>query len=628
MHASTPFRPPVSRIGRTIGQLTPRLLLITCILLGLTAAAPAASRARTAQPTAPLASSASSLLSPTDGSDDAAPVTVGGIARRAALASEGYTSGHAIRLRELDRLIHSPQGRSLLRGSLGVAVLHALERGYGVSPDSVVMPPADPAARPAAPATIPAYHLTRSVEPTLTLQATGVPAGSRIGLAGARFVPGETVTLLLDGQRVGALIATARGALPRGGIVTLPILVAAGTHTLAAVGSRSPQWATAPLRVYGVTASLQRAASGTAILFRERGFAPGRVVRFVLQTPAGLAVLLGLGGTDSEGALVPLRLFVPPAARAGHSAIVVRDDAGEEASLPLTLVASARGRQVISVYRLVARRHARVIRRTTLPTPGPTPGQATARHGSTHAAGVTARMVGSARGAAAVGFAGGHVPFSAELTAPAALPADNCYSQMEAGFTFTSMNCPVTSTGSMTATVANVTVTPPSALGVTTTIILPSITVDSSNNNQPVLPITLPNFSFTEANFTVSAISSTIATTGLTVASASLTLPDAFGGASLTASNISIGTDGSRAGSVTLTPDPLTISYAGFSLTLSGVSLDKNGVSVGSVTLAIPPDILPSVVPAGVPTSVTVNNVHLTVDGGFSVGSVTTGAPG
>lgn len=211
-------------------------------------------------------------------------------------------------------------------------------------------------------------------------------------------------------------------------------------------------------------------------------------------------------------------------------------------------------------------------------------------------------------------------------TAPAEVPADNCYSGSAAGFTFTSMNCPVTGTSSMTAMVTDVTVTPPSALGVTTVITLPSITVDTTNNDRPVLPITLPDFSFSAAGFTVSAISSTIATTGLTVISASLTLPDAFGGASLTASNISIGTDGSLAGSATLSPDPLTISYAGFSLTLSGVGLDQNGVSVGSVTLAIPADILPSVVPAGVPTSVTVNNVHLTFDGQFSVGSVTTGA--
>lgn len=291
--------------------------------------APAASRARTLR-SAP-ASSASSLLSPADGSDDAAPVTVGGIARQAAPTSGDDTGGHAIRLHELERLIHSPQGRSLLRGSLGVAVLRALERGYGVSPDSVVIPPADPAARPARPAARtsgPAYHPARSVGPTLTLQATGAPAGARIGLAGARFVPGETVTLLLDGQRVGTLIATARGTLPRGGIVALPILVAASTHTLTAVGSRSPQWATAPLRVYGVTASLQRATSSAAILFRGRGFAPGRVVRFVLRTPAGLMVLLGLSGTDSEGVLVPLRLFVPPTVRAGHGVIVARDGAG------------------------------------------------------------------------------------------------------------------------------------------------------------------------------------------------------------------------------------------------------------------------------------------------------------
>ena len=143
-----------------------------------------------------------------------------------------------------------------------------------------------------------------------------------------------------------------------------------------------------------------------------------------------------------------------------------------------------------------------------------------------------------------------------------------------------------------------------------------------------MLPITLPTFNFTKTGFSVSAISSTVAITGLSVISASLSLPSQFGGIGLTASNLSIGTDGSVSGSVALTPYTLTVSYAGFSLTLSGVSLDQNGVSVAQVILAIPPDILPSVLPAGVPTSLTVNNVRLTFDGGFSVGSVTPGAPG
>ncbi len=181
-----------------------------------------------------------------------------------------------------------------------------------------------------------------------------------MGPAGARFIPGERVTLLLDGHSVGTLTATTAGTLPLGLVVALPASAAAGTHPLTAVGSRSSRWATAALRIYGVTASLQKTMPGGAILFRGRGFAPGQVVRFMLRQGSGPAVLLGLGGTDSEGALVPLLLYVPPTARAGHNTIMVRDDAGERVSLPLTLVAPAPRHQRISVYRLAARHHARV----------------------------------------------------------------------------------------------------------------------------------------------------------------------------------------------------------------------------------------------------------------------------
>jgi len=672
VRSNTTFIHPAARIGRAIGRLTPRLLLIVCVLLGLTAAAPATSRAQVTR-TARTASSPSSLLN-ADGADYAAPVGASTDPGQTGSASGDYTGNHTLRLHELERLIHSPQGRSLLRGSLGVAVLRALERSYGVSPNSAVIPPADPATRPAR-ATVPAYYPAQRVGPMLALQATSVPAGARMGLTGARFAPGETVTLLLDGHAVGTLTATARGTLPRGGSIALPVSATAGAHMLTAVGSRSPQWATAALRVYGVTASLQKTTPGGAILFRGRGFAPGQVVRFTLRQGSGPAVSLGLGGTDSEGTLVPLRLFVPSTARAGHDTLVVRDDAGEGVSLPLTLVAPAR-HQRISVYRLTVRHHARVVHHAT-PHAHRHATHAVARHNGTNATRVhsaTPLIVGSARGTGAVGFTSGQAPFGAELAAPLAVraslsaaprdaavaarepvarratttragpvsaargwlqapalhPEDTCngYSQMEAGFTFTSANCPFTTTSSMsnTAMVTDVVVSPPSGLGVTTAITLPSITVDTSNSNQPVLPITLPTFTFTKAGFSVSAISSTVAITGLSVVSASLSLPSQFGGIGLTASNLSIGTDGSVSGSVALTPYTLTVSYAGFSLTLSGISLDQNGVSVAQVILAIPPDILPSVLPPGVPTSLTVNNVRLTFDGGFSVGSVTPGA--
>ncbi len=655
MRSTTSSTTVAARIGRALRQLALRLLLILCVLLGLTAAAPATSRARATQP----ASSPSSSLS-ADGADYAAPVGAGAAASQTGQASGDYTGNHTLRLHELERLIHSPQGRSLLRSSLGVAVLRALERSYGVSPSSPIVPPLDPAARPSRP-TIPAYHPAQHVGPLLALQATSVPADARMSLTGARFAPGETVTLLLDGHAVGTLTATARGTLPRGLAVALPASVAAGAHVLTAVGSRSPEWATAMLRVYGVTASLQRTTPGGAILFRGRGFAPGQIMRFTLRQGSGRAVLLGLGGTDSEGTLVPLLLFVPPAARAGRDSIVVRDDAGEAVSLPLTLVAPAR-HQRISVYRLAAHHHAPAAHRAT-PRAHHHTTHAVARHNGSNGTRVhsaTPLIVGPARGTGAVGVAGGQAPFGARLAAllavpsaasdarqpiarratttragpvsaearglpqaPAALPADNCYTGNAGGFTFTSVNCPVSNTGSMsnTATVTDVAVSAPITLGVQTPITLPSITVDSNQN--PVLPITLPTFNFTKAGFSVSAISSTVAMTGLNVISASLTLPSQFGGLGLTASNVSIGTDGSVSGSVALTPYTQTITYAGFSLTLAGISLDQNGVSVAQVILAVPADILPSIVPAGVPTSLTVNNVRLTFDGGFSVGSVT-----
>jgi len=187
----------------------------------------------------------------------------------------------------------------------------------------------------------PAYRQSRLAGATLTLRSPSGPVGGSIGLTGTGFAHGEVVGLLLDGHAVGALRATGSGALPRGGIL-IPIHTTPGAHALTATGRRSHRRATATVRVYNMTVSTRHPMAGGVVLFQGRGYTPGQVMRFTFHQRGKATVALGLGGTDSGGALVPLRLYMPLAAATGHVIIVARDDAGERISLSLVIVAPAR----------------------------------------------------------------------------------------------------------------------------------------------------------------------------------------------------------------------------------------------------------------------------------------------
>jgi len=191
-------------------------------------------------------------------------------------------------------------------------------------------------------AVAPAYRQARLAGVTLTLRSSSGPVGGSVGLTGTGFARGEVVGLLLDGHAAGAPRATGSGALPRGGGVLIPIHTMPGAHALTAAGRCSHRRATATVRVYNMTVSTRHPVAGGVVLFQGRGYTPGQVMRFTFHQRGKATVALGLGGTDSGGALVPLRLYVPLTAAAGHVIIVARDDAGERISLSLVIVAPAR----------------------------------------------------------------------------------------------------------------------------------------------------------------------------------------------------------------------------------------------------------------------------------------------
>jgi len=211
------------------------------------------------------------------------------------------------------------------------------ERGY---PARLV--PAD--GMPALPGLLRAgvYQRARLGGTVLTPWSSSGPVGGSIGLTGTGFAHGEVVGLLLDGHAVGALRATGSGALPRGGGVLIPLHTTPGAHALTAAGRRSHRRATATVRVYNLTVSTRHPVAGGVVLFQGRGYTPGQVMRFTFHQRGKATVALGLGGTDSDGTLVPLRLYMPLTAAAGHVIIVAQDDAGERISLSLVIVAPAR----------------------------------------------------------------------------------------------------------------------------------------------------------------------------------------------------------------------------------------------------------------------------------------------
>ncbi len=662
------------RDGKGVGAAyTARFSLLACVLLSLMAAAPATARARTMDAaTSPV--SASGLALSVDNASSTA--SVAGASGAAASPYPVYTGAHQVRMTELDHLVHSAQGRALLRSSLGAAVLHAIEGGYGVDPSSSVAPLAPPLSTRRAAAARARLQAPRIAAPTLDLWPRGVAPGAHLAVAvrNAFFAPGEQVVILLDGRMLTSVVANARGLAPSIGSIA-PASTRPGAHRLTVVGLRSGRRVAGLLRVYGLSAARARVVPGGALLLRGAGFAPGQVVRFMLHRASGRALPLGFGGTDAAGMLVPLRLNVPFTAVSGHAMVVASDAAGEQTAFPLTVGTTLR-RSVTApvafvpapriygaptlprsrVYSHVARRPAamtpapRLAAKTLTPTRHAAPrhtmqGGASVRaniravspsstlrvaRAAVRAGASPARRVRGARAPAAPFI----YPLRAALAprapgahqvsglrphvvaaAPAVTSADTgCYHQSEAGFTFDSMYCPVSSTN----TVTNVVVTPPSLLGVQTPITLPSVTLGS--DGKPALPLQLPDLNITESGFSVSAVTNTLTTSGLTIGAIGLTLPATLGGLTLSARNVAIGTDGSIGGSVSLTPDPLTVSYAGFDVTLTGVSLTQQGIGAAQISVAIPSDLLPKDIP-NVPTNLSVNNVQINFDGTITSGS-------
>jgi len=211
------------------------------------------------------------------------------------------------------------------------------ERGHSARGDQAGGMPAPPG-----PLRARAYQQLRPVGAVLTTRSPSGPVGGSIALTGTGFAHGEDVDLRLDGHAVGVLRTTGSGALPRGGGVLIPIYTTPGAHALAAAGRRSYARATASVRIYNMTVSTRHPVAGDVVLFQGRGYTPGQVMRFTFHQRGKATVALGLGGTDSSGALVPLRLYMPLAAAAGHVIIVAQDDAGERINLSLVIVAPSR----------------------------------------------------------------------------------------------------------------------------------------------------------------------------------------------------------------------------------------------------------------------------------------------
>ena len=589
---------------------------------------------------------------------------------------------------ELDHLVHSAQGRALLRGSLGAAVLHALEGSYDVAPSSPVAPLARSAPalttsrRPAGVHT--PVRTRRIVAPSLAVWPRGVAPGARLAVAvqHARFAPGERIAILLDGRTLASVTVSARGVAPSIGL-NAPASARAGSHRLTVSGLRGSRRVTGLLRVYGLSVARGRVVTGGPLPLRGAGFAPGQVVRFTLRQGAGRSIPLGFGGTDAAGALVPIRLDVPFAAASGRAALVASDGAGERIDVPLIIAARrapiAARTAFIPVTRLYiaparlqttrvtlrARAGATIARRPAMRTTAPRPvlgtrmsSRATPRraarrggpgatdggHALSHAAlALGARHIGRLVALTTRYSAGARARVEAVIHPIRAGPAprvSRAYMAVGprppaavAAAVHADDGCYHQSEAGFTF---DSVYCPISNTSVVTDVVVtpPSLlgvqtpitlpSVTIGGDGKPALPLRLPDLNITESGFSVSAVTNTLTASGLTIGAIGLALPATLGGLNLSATNVAIGTDGSISGTVSLAPSTLAVSYAGFSVTLTGVSLTQQGVGVAQVAVAIPSDILPTDIP-NVPTSLTVNNVRIGFDGTLSAGPVTTG---
>jgi len=267
----------------------------------------------------------------------------------------------------LQSLLATPRGRALLRHTYGPVILAALERTYGqhsraaapglatrrnhnLHPDArsvgAAGAAADTGARGLWTRMISAGVVADAtpVTPTVTLSLASVPAGTTVGLSGVNFGPNERVDVLLDGVDLTAAYLTTDGT---GTIVssfgsrsiTIPPGTAPGGHTLTFFGQTSGRRVTVGFRVYALGVAPSEGTPGATVAITGAGFAPAQVVTLTLGLNSGAPELLGLGGTDNNGALTPLSVTVPATAVDGLRGVTAQDGAGESVTAPFAVVA-------------------------------------------------------------------------------------------------------------------------------------------------------------------------------------------------------------------------------------------------------------------------------------------------
>lgn len=227
----------------------------------------------------------------------------------------------------LQALLSSPEGRKLLRGGLDAATLTRLEHTYKAGkPVRLLAPPARGSARRPA----------SGLHPHLTAPSVAVP-GARLSLTLAGFAPREEIVARLDGRVLARVKADGHGAVvPTGVSVTIPRATTGDVHTLTAEGMARRDVASASVRVPGIEVSRQ-AARGGDVAIDGAGFLPGEVMAVTVCPSHGAAYRLGIGGVDSAGRLLPLRLPLPTTLATGAATLVVTGNDGERVSAPLTV---------------------------------------------------------------------------------------------------------------------------------------------------------------------------------------------------------------------------------------------------------------------------------------------------
>ncbi len=285
----------------------------------------------------------------------APPVALNASAAGSALRfDKGPKNG--LQLTLLRSLLSTARGRAQLRHSYGAATLAALQKAYGANLDAArVAAPAHRAAsvgRTRARQRAAGAAASLSVNPSSGMAPTTGALGNTISgayfhITGTGYTAGETVDVLLDGTVVSSPAAGGGGAIDTN--ASAPVGTTPGSHTLSAVGRTSGTRATTPLRIYALYATPPEAAPGATTMLTGTGFAPGQVVHFSLGDYYGNGSdpnPLGDGGTDANGAIVPLTVTVPATATRGATSITALEvdgngnagGADERATTPFQVV--------------------------------------------------------------------------------------------------------------------------------------------------------------------------------------------------------------------------------------------------------------------------------------------------